>query len=257
MVTIPSLASERDAATAALIGADPTIATRCDEWTGHEVLAHLVAAMIEMARPLEAVAENKTPPPTETDLEVREAPFRAKSYAELESMWPIVCARFQAALDYFTYTPEMTVTFAGLQWQVPLFAMHARSELALHRWDVVGDDSTSTALLSSPDLTKHAVETMGTLILGVGRDLSGDPLTIAVSTPDQPDVIVNVPGDGTASMRLSSEDHSEFPRLTCRDGAARLLYLWGRRSEKADAFVGNELLGSSERSRLDDVFAGF
>jgi hypothetical protein len=36
------------------------------------------------------------------------------------------------------------------------FRLHARTELTVHRWDLVGDDEEGTRLLSQPDLIAHS-----------------------------------------------------------------------------------------------------
>ena len=36
-----------------------------------------------------------------------------------------------------------------------------RSEFALRRWDVAGDDEISLQLLSQPELTHHAIDVLG------------------------------------------------------------------------------------------------
>lgn len=49
------------------------------------------------------------------------------------------------------------------------FATHMRSEDALHRWDLVGDDDLSTELLAQPDLLEHAVSFIGRPLCERGR----------------------------------------------------------------------------------------
>ena len=49
---------------------------------------------------------------------------------------------------------------------IAAFLTHMRSEDALHRWDLVGDDDTSTALLGQQDLLNHLPTWFGTSTAG-------------------------------------------------------------------------------------------
>jgi hypothetical protein len=74
------------------------------------------------------------------------------------------CAPDQAtdALDTGRFAE---VPWAGREVPIPFFVTHVRSEAAIHRWDLVGDDATSAALLAQPELTAHAVTALGPLLL--------------------------------------------------------------------------------------------
>ena len=43
--------------------------------------------------------------------------------------------------------PDAVVPWTGREMVVATFITHTRSELALHRWDLVGDDDVSAVLL--------------------------------------------------------------------------------------------------------------
>lgn len=60
---------------------------------------------------------------------------------------------FVAALD--ATDPETTVAFTGAELTANQLMTHIRSELTVHRWDLLGDDPTSAALLAQPDLLTH------------------------------------------------------------------------------------------------------
>ena len=49
------------------------------------------------------------------------------------------------------------VEFTGRPMTRADFAMHSRSECALHRWDLVGRDDIGWAMLSQPALTQHSL----------------------------------------------------------------------------------------------------
>jgi hypothetical protein len=54
-----------------------------------------------------------------------------------------------------TLPSVQAVPFTGWAMSVDQLRTHARSELVLHRWDLVGDDKWSTQLLAQPDLLAH------------------------------------------------------------------------------------------------------
>jgi hypothetical protein len=46
-----------------------------------------------------------------------------------------------------------SVVFTGTELTAEQLMTHARSEAAIHRWDLVGDDDVSDELLAQPELT--------------------------------------------------------------------------------------------------------
>jgi hypothetical protein len=58
---------------------------------------------------------------------------------------------------------------------VATFVPHLRNEHALHRWDITGDDDTSSALLGQDDLVGHSVGELGRILLRAGRSHDPDP----------------------------------------------------------------------------------
>jgi len=107
------------------------------------------------------------------------------------------------------------------------FPTHMRSEDALHRWDIAGDDDRSRELLGQADLLAHAVSFIGGPLCQKGLDAGAGepPFTARVRSPDQDDLVVTA-GGGKALLTLES------PRGEAAiegDGAARLLLLWGRK----------------------------
>jgi uncharacterized protein (TIGR03083 family) len=141
----------------ALDRTDPDAPTRCAEWSAHDLLAHLVAGTEEMLQLTElAIADE--PSSATRPFEERERPWRAVPDPELRLAFLDVGARFLAALD--TASQGLLVPFTGWSMTTDDLRRHGRTELAIHRWDLVGDDATSAQLLSQPDLIEHSRTTL-------------------------------------------------------------------------------------------------
>ncbi len=215
--------SEVDAFLDALEVTPPEALTGCAQWRAHEVAAHLGAGALEIALNLEAYVEGR-PVPATRGFEEREAPFRAMADSALRAALPLSIERVATALDaVLTLEPGAVVPWSGRQMVVASFVAHLRSEFALHRFDLVGDDETSIALLAQPELTDHAVAVLGRALVARGAR-SATNFVAAVAAPDTRDVVVVVDGD---EPRLERRDVSLEPAVV-GDGAARLLLLWGR-----------------------------
>ena len=111
---------------------------------------------------------------------------------------------------------------------------HSRSELALHQWDMAGDDAPSMELLAQPELLTHAVKLFGALPqlaespaprahrAGLTRD---NPLSVRIrAIGNACDVIVHLDGEAT---HVSLDRRTDEPALVTT-AAGRLLLLWGR-----------------------------
>lgn len=149
--------------------------------------------------------------------------------------------------------PDAVIPFTGLRMKAASFAVHARSELALHRWDMVGDDELSWQFLERPDLTEHAVRVMGPLLLarGCAADRQpGEPFSARLRVAGGPDVLVRR-DPGGASLDFRAPDG---PALET-DAAARLLFLWGRRP--SDPARLRSALRRDDMVRLSTLVAGF
>ena len=216
-------ANEADAFLEALEVTPPDALTECAQWRAHEVAAHLGAGALEIALNLEAYVEGR-PVPATRGFEEREAPFRAMADVELRSQLPRSIERVAAALEaVLTVEPDAVVPWSGRQMVVATFVTHLRSEFALHRFDLVGDDETGITLLAQPELTDHAVSVLGRALVARGAR-SVTNFAAAVAARDTRDVVVVVDGDGP---RLERSDLSLEPAVV-GDSAARLLLLWGR-----------------------------
>ena len=130
----------------------PDAPTRCARWSAHDLLAHMVAGTEEMARLVELAAAGRTDEPTRP-FAGREAPWRTCPDPELRIAFFEVGGRFLAALD--ALPAGQLVPFTGWAMSVEQLRTHARSELVLHRWDLIGDDDISARLLDQPDLIAH------------------------------------------------------------------------------------------------------
>ncbi len=217
-------AIEVDAFLEALDVTPPDALTECAQWRAHEVAAHLGAGAFEIALNLEAYAEGR-PVPATRGFEEREAPLRAMADSALRAVLPRSIERVTAALEaVLTAEPDAVVPWSGREMVVATFVTHLRSEFALHRFDLVGDDETSITLLAQPELTDHAVAVLGRALVARGTGSAKPNFTAVIAAPDTRDVVVVVDGDGP---RLQRSDASLEPAVV-GDCAARLLLLWGR-----------------------------
>ncbi len=219
-----SLVDEGEVFVATLLAASPLQLTACRGWTAHEVTAHLAAGSEEIAGLIESHLAGAGSRPTRS-FEEREAPYRAMGDAELRSELPRCIDRVAAALAaVLGAEPDAVVPWTGRQMVVATFVTHLRSELALHRFDLVGDDETSLSLLGQPELTDHAVAVLGRALLARGAAAAPAGFAAAIAAPGASAVVVVVDGDGP---RLERSDARLEPAVI-GDPAARLLLLWGR-----------------------------
>jgi hypothetical protein len=213
----------------------PDSPTACAGWTAHDIVAHLAAGAAEMADLTEETVCGRAPRPTR-DFARREAPFTAMADDELRDRLVIEAIRLGVAIDSLASRepgPGSTVVFSGRRLGASALTMHGRSEAALHRWDMAGDDDISQELLAQPELTAHAVDVLNTMIDGSPEAVTARTTSAAITelranfaAPGHLDVLLVVDGAGA---RLELDE----PRSTAcaqADAATRLLALWGRRS---------------------------
>ena len=220
-----------DEATALLTTLEVTPAlapTACIGWTAHELVAHLTAGAAEMAELVEAVVTGRAERATRAFAE-REAPFVAMADDELRGRLLIEAARLIEAVS--ALDPGRDVAFSGRRVDAAEIALHGRSEAALHRWDLAGDDDVSRELLSQPELTGHALGVLNEMLEGSGEAVSARAAGIGVgryafASPHQPDVVLVVDCQG-ARLELDSPGPSP---VCSANSDVRLLALWGRRS---------------------------
>jgi hypothetical protein len=218
----------------------PDAPTACGGWTAHHIAAHLAAGAKETADLIDERLDGRPDRPTRP-FEEREAPFRAMSHDELRARLVAENVRKMAAWDALAeQTADSAITFTGTRITVDELETHSRSEAALHRWDLVGDDDTSGRLLAQPELTAHAVKVLNRMpvltesarSLGVRAVQAGlPPLRLVFRSPDQPDEPDVVLVVGRANSHFELADRPVGGDITLTTGAGnRLLVLWGRRS---------------------------
>lgn len=221
----------------------PNALTMCSQWRAHEVVAHLAAGALEIALNLEAYGDGR-PIPATRGFEEREMPFRVMDDPKLRVELRSNIGRVGRALDaVLSLDPNAVVPWTGRQMVVATFVTHLRSEFALHRFDLVGEDLTSTSLLSQPELTDHAVDVLGRALLA--RGAAGSALAdfrAVLAAPGANQVIVVIDDRGP---RLERGD-TPLETDVIGDPAARLLLLWGRQSadpRRLEAPGGADTLG--------------
>jgi hypothetical protein len=232
-VRVAELSREAQAFLHTLDGTRANQVTACRGWTVHELVAHCAAGPAERAHVLEAALAGQPNPPTRGFAE-REAPFRALSHPELRARLVYELQRFATVNALLAGQPDPAVTFTGWRMTAAELDTHGRSELALHRWDMAGDDACSMKLLAQPELLTHAVKLFGALPqlaespaqrarrAGLTRD---HPLAVRLRTPgDERDVVVHLDGEAT---RVALAPRTDAPALVTT-AAGRLLLLWGR-----------------------------
>lgn len=206
----------------------PQALTACPEWTVHDIGAHLAGAYEEVTRHVLAYAAG-TPLTSTRGFEEREAPFKQLGAAELLRTADDEEARMRREINaVIAEEPDATLWWTGRWMRVDAFLSHLRSECAIHRWDMCGDDEVSKRLLRQYDLFKHAVTAVGPGPLcrrGIskyGSELSG--LTARLRTDGLPDLHVEVTRSEAAMDLVDPADEATI----IADQAARLLLLWGR-----------------------------
>lgn len=211
---------------AAARGVPPDRLTACAGWTAHDLLAHVVAGGVEMLRLVGARLAGEPVPPTAAFAE-REPAARALDHETLLAL--LEGGDLLGQLDRLG--DGATVSFTGWAMDASALRLHIRSELAIHRWDLVGSDDESAALLGAPELTEHAVRALSSFEV-IAERISARaarsprrPTTFRLRSDGRADVVVGVDGD-RCSIRLASP--ADGPSLTI-DPAGRLLMLWGRR----------------------------
>lgn len=160
---------ELEAFLSALASVPADAPTACSEWTAHDLVAHMAAGSDEMTRLINArlaLGPHADIGPTRA-FEERETLFRAMADPLLRRRFVVNgLALTDAVLRLQAAGPAVTVPFTGWAMTASELILHGQSELTLHRWDLVGSDATSMALLGNPELLEHGhkvVDRMGNL----------------------------------------------------------------------------------------------
>jgi hypothetical protein len=157
----------------------PDAPTACDEWSAHELVAHLAAGSKEMGRlvhrRLELGADADIGPTI--PFEEREPACRALSDRVLRRMFVQDGLALTDAIGRLRRAgPALTVTFTGQEMTVDELIRHGRSELVLHRWDLVGSDAVSLRLLDDPELLAHGRSVLSGMALPESERAARAPL---------------------------------------------------------------------------------
>ena len=225
----------------------------CAGWTAHEIVAHLAAGAAEEAALIERRLRGLPDRPT-NDFESRERPFRDLPDADLRHRLFEESIRLSKAIAALG---TETVEFTGRRMQSSEFAMHSRSECALHRWDLVGRDEIGWAILSQSELTDHAVRVLTSMT--IPNEALEDRLgtldaerVVLRSAPHEDVVLIR----GAESMELVRQSVTSATPDVEMEPAQRLLMLWGRREPSspidAHTMAGRQLVQSLLATRDQD-----
>jgi uncharacterized protein (TIGR03083 family) len=214
----------------------PSAPTACSGWSAHDIVAHLAAGSKEIADLIGEKLTGQPPRPTRA-FEEREPPFRALPNDELRAAWATQARRKTEAVEALAALGEdATVDFTGTAMTAARLSTHSRSEAAVHRWDIAGDDAVSDELLAQPELTAHAVSVLNAMpiLLESSRARMTQaerlPLRIVLRAPEHPDVALGADTDGHARFELVEGGTADGDAIVESDPAQRLLIIWGRRS---------------------------
>jgi uncharacterized protein (TIGR03083 family) len=211
---------------------DPSDPTACRGWRVRDLVAHLAAGSQEEAELVEAELRGEPSRPTRSFGE-REQVLRDVPYPELLEALAHQGGRLAAATRALIATGG-SVEFTGTRLTGRQLLVHTRSELALHRWDLAGNDPVSRTLLAQDDLTDHAV-TVLTGMRGLQESVAArctrrtGTLALRLRAPGTDDVRL-VLGPDPSLDRAPAVDVEPVIVTTAAD---RLLLLWGRRPEGA------------------------
>lgn len=228
----PGPAPELAALLSTLDATDPMALTSCPGWTAHHLAAHIAGNYEEVRRHVAAFNDGRPLERTRTRDE-RESSLRELDHGALLGRIADEASATATAIAAALGTePAATLTWTGRTVSVSGFATHMRSEDALHRWDMVGDDAVSRKLLSQPELLAHAVAFIGRPLLprGLAAGAGNETFTARIRTSGQDDLVIEA-GAGQATLAL---DGVAGDAAIEGDGAARLLLLWGRKPAPYD-----------------------
>lgn len=206
----------------------PDTGTWCEAWTVRDIVAHQAGNAEELARVLGAHLAGE---PVDTrGFEEREAPLRALNDTDL---WDALIQRMtrltEAAEAGDSVTADTDVAWTGRTMKVPWFAEHMREEMALHGWDITGDDPAAQKRLGQAWMTAHSVYAVGVPLLARGVKELGlqpsDRIDARLRVDGTLDVALTAVGDHTTIELLDPDGDATLET----DAAARVLLLWGRR----------------------------
>ncbi|BBZ12664.1 maleylpyruvate isomerase N-terminal domain-containing protein [Mycobacterium branderi] len=230
----------------------PDAGTWCEAWTVRDIVIHQAGNAEELARVLRGHLEGQ--PVGTRSFEEREGPLRAMNDADLWNALQDRMATLNEVAEAADRVPaDADVAWTGRTMKVPWFAEHMREELALHSWDVTGDDAAAQARLGEPWMTTHSVIAVGKplLVKGAKRLEPGERIEARLRVPGTDDVVVAAE-NGSVRIELADPDG---PATLETDAAARVLLLWGRRP--ADPSRICSTVGPKTLGRVRSLLAGY
>jgi hypothetical protein len=204
--------------------------TACPGRTTHLIAAHVAGNYEEITRHVDAYLAGEPLSRTRT-FDEREPQFRQLAAPALMTAIGEGEQRMRRSLgELLEREHDPVLRWTNRQVKAAGFLKHSRSECAVHRWDIVGDDDISEKLLSQQELLQHLVEFVGALPMtargmATGAGTGGSGFLARLRTQSQPDLLV---GTHRGQPRLQLVE-PEGEALIEGDPAARLLLLWGRR----------------------------
>jgi uncharacterized protein (TIGR03083 family) len=240
---------------ATLDTADPDALTSCPGRTVHMIGAHIAGNYREIVRHVEAYLAGE-PLNRTRSFDEREPEFRRLGSPELIAAVDRGEERLRDRLgELLDREPDPVLRWTAREVHATGFLKHSRSECAVHRWDVVGDDHISEKLLGQQELLEHVVGFIGALPMtargmatGAG---TGARFHARVRAAGQPDLVIRTDTAGPSLTLAEPEGEA----LVEGDPAARLLMLWGRQATPFGRLVCH---GPAEQlSRLQWLLSGY
>lgn len=240
---------EAEALLATLAEVDPNTPTACRGWTARNILAHLAAGTKEVADLIELKVNHHRQRPTR-GFDEREAAFLAMADTELARAMAAEGERMTAAVAALAATDDPTFLFTGTTLTPKQLGTHLRSEMTLHRWDIVGDDELSQQLLIQPELTRHAVAILDAMRVlyeapAWRAKLAGvtDGLRIVLRSPNTADVVYQH-SLTVSSFEIVENGPAGGDAVVITDVANRYLTIWGRRSAQRAVTVDTDTVSA-------------
>jgi hypothetical protein len=216
--------------------------TACSAWTARHVAAHMAAGFEEVCVLIEDFLADRPSRDTRS-FDEREAPYLAMEDRALhERLREQLMKTTDVLADFRAAGPDAAFEFNGARITAAEMTVHFDSELAIHRWDLVGDDAISAEMLPNPAFTRHGVfllNALPMLVEAADNRIAGTDLratTVVLRTPGEADVALHVDDDGRARFVQGDGDITADVVVTT-DAANRLLTLWGRRSSRRTVSV--------------------
>ena len=235
-----------------LTGVGPRALTSCPGWSAQHIAAHIAGNHEEARRHVEAYGEGHPLTSTRT-FEEREAPLLRRRFDALLAHIEAEEASLLSAVDaVVTAEPAASLQWTGRTVPVKGFPTHMRSESAVHRWDITGDDELSRPLLDQPELLAHAVGFIGKPLLVKGLADAHAPFSGRVRSPGADDLLVSVERGRGPRLELT---RPSGPAVVECDAAARLLLLWGRKAQPFDRLRADA--DDATVARLQAILAGY